>query len=59
MAFLGAAMWFAFSNTMNHAQSKVNDNVTSIGSDTGTPSGGAAGVGGSGGNTGAGASPKG
>ncbi len=48
MAFLGAAMWFAFSNTMNHAQSKVDSNVTSIGSDGGggSPTGG--GVGGSG-----------
>ncbi|GAC1313279.1 MAG: hypothetical protein NVSMB12_04700 [Acidimicrobiales bacterium] len=44
MAFLGAAMWVAFSGTMNKTQTKVDSNVTTIGSDSGTP---AAGVGGS------------
>ncbi|MHB8464308.1 MAG: hypothetical protein ACYDH6_18310 [Acidimicrobiales bacterium] len=38
MAFLGAAMWFAFSHTMRTAQSRVDSNVAKIGSDT--PSGG-------------------
>lgn len=32
MAFLGAAMWFAFSHTMRAAQSKVDSNVAKIGS---------------------------
>lgn len=45
MAFLGAAMWVAFSGTMNKAQTKVDSNVTTIGSDSGGPSAG--GVGGS------------
>ena len=46
MAFLGAAMWIAFSATMTKAQSKVDNNVTSIGADTGGGTGG--GVGGTG-----------
>lgn len=45
MAFLGAAMWVAFSGTMNKAQTKVDSNVTTIGSDSGGPATG--GVGGS------------
>ena len=45
MAFLGAAMWVAFSGTMHSAQSKVDTNVNSIG--TGGSTGGAA-TGGSG-----------
>jgi hypothetical protein len=48
MAFLGAAMWFAFSGTMNTATSKVNNNVSQLG--TNNPTGGSAGVGGTGGN---------
>ena len=35
MAFLGAAMWFAFNGTMHTAQSKVDTNVNSIGSGSG------------------------
>jgi hypothetical protein len=35
MAFLGAAMWIAFSGTMHTAQSKVDNNVNSIGSGNG------------------------
>jgi len=31
MAFLGAGMWLAFNGTMNKAQTKVDNNVTSIG----------------------------
>jgi len=31
MAFLGAAMWVAFNGTMHSAQSKVDNNVNSIG----------------------------
>jgi hypothetical protein len=46
MAFLGAAMWFAFNGTMHTAQSKVDTNVNSIGS------GAAIGGSGSGGGTG-------
>ena len=46
MAFLGAAMWFAFNGTMHTAQSKVDTNVNSIGS------GAAVGGSGSGGGTG-------
>jgi len=46
MAFLGAAMWVAFNGTMNKAQTKVDSNVTTIGSDSGTPAQGG-GVGGS------------
>lgn len=45
MAFLGAAMWVAFSGTMNKTQTKVDSNVTTIGSDSGAPASG--GVGGS------------
>ena len=48
MAFLGAAMWVAFHTTMNHAQSKVDSNVNTIGQDTGGSSGGSTGVGGTG-----------
>jgi len=43
MAFLGAAMWFAFSHTMNTAQSKVDQNVSQLGSDQSTGSGGVGG----------------
>jgi hypothetical protein len=43
MAFLGAAMWFAFSHTMNTAQSKVDQNVSQLGSDQNTGSGGVGG----------------
>ena len=43
MAFLGAAMWVAFSGTMNKTQTKVDSNVTTIGSDSGTPTGGVGG----------------
>lgn len=44
MAFLGAAMWIAFSGTMNKAQTKVDSNVTTIGSDSGgSPAGGVGG----------------
>ena len=39
MAFLGAAMWIAFNGTMHSAQSKVDTNVNTIGSGTGTASG--------------------
>jgi len=46
MAFLGAAMWLAFSGTMTKAQSKVDNNVTSIGNDSG--GGATGGVGGTG-----------
>ena len=53
MAFLGAAMWFAFNGTMHTAQSKVDTNVNSIGSGSG--GGGGTGTGGTGG-TGAGGS---
>jgi hypothetical protein len=49
MAFLGAAMWFAFNGTMNTATSKVNNNVSQLGSNS--PAGGSAGVGGTGGLT--------
>jgi hypothetical protein len=35
MAFLGAAMWFAFSRTMDTAQSKVDNNVSQLGTDNG------------------------
>jgi hypothetical protein len=31
MAFLGAAMWLAFSHIMNTAQSNVGSNVANIG----------------------------
>lgn len=44
MAFLGAAMWFAFNNTMNHAQHNVDNQVGSIGSNS--PGSPATGVGG-------------
>lgn len=44
MAFLGAAMWVAFNGTMNKAQTKVDNNVTTIGSDSGAPSGGIGGT---------------
>ena len=44
MAFLGAAMWVAFNGTMNKAQTKVDNNVTTIGSDSGGPSGGIGGT---------------
>jgi hypothetical protein len=54
MAFMGAAMWFAFSRTMNTTQSKVDTNVNQLGSNSG--GGGTGGVGGSGtGGTGTGA----
>jgi hypothetical protein len=43
MAFLGAAMWFAFSHTMNTAQSKVDQNVSQLGSDQGAGTGGVGG----------------
>jgi len=43
MAFLGAAMWFAFSHTMNTAQSKVDQNVSQLGSNQSTGSGGVGG----------------
>jgi len=46
MAFLGAAMWFAFSGTMNTAQSKVDNNVTQIGGNSSTGAATAGGVGG-------------
>ena len=45
MAFLGAAMWFAFNRTMNTAQSKVDTNVNQLG----TNNGGAGATGGLGG----------
>ena len=49
MAFLGAAMWFAFNGTMHTAQSKVDTNVNSIGSGAGgSGPGSGAGTGGSG-----------
>ena len=48
MAFLGAAMWFAFNHTMNTAQSKVDTNVNQLG----TNSSGGGGVGGTGGTSG-------
>ena len=60
MAFLGAAMWFAFNGTMHTAQSKVDTNVNSIGSGGvgGSGTGGAGGgpSGGPGGGSGAGGS---
>lgn len=34
MAFLGVAMWIAFSATFNHAASHVNDQVNCIGQTT-------------------------
>jgi hypothetical protein len=43
MAFLGAAMWIAFSGTMQKAQSKVDTNVNSIGSGGNGATGGNAG----------------
>jgi len=49
MAFLGAAMWFAFNGTMHTAQSKVDTNVNSIGSGAGgSGPGSGAGTGGTG-----------
>ena len=55
MAFLGAAMWFAFNGTMHTAQSKVDTNVNSIGSGatgggSGSSSGGGTGGSGTGGS---------
>ena len=50
MAFLGAAMWFAFNHTMNTAQSKVDTNVNQLG--TNSAGGGGGGVGGTGGTSG-------
>ncbi len=35
MAFLGVAMWVAFSHTMNTAQSRVDTNVSRLGSTQG------------------------
>jgi len=52
MAFLGAAMWVAFSGTMNTAQSKVDNNVTQIGSNNPGSASGSAGVGGTAGSGG-------
>jgi hypothetical protein len=48
MAFLGAAMWFAFNGTMHSAQSKVDTNVNSIGSGAAVGGTGGGGAGGSG-----------
>jgi hypothetical protein len=56
MAFLGAAMWFAFNGTMHTAQSKVDTNVNSIGSGSGGGGGGGTGAGGTGGTGGTGGS---
>jgi hypothetical protein len=49
MAFLGAAMWFAFNGTMHTAQSRVDTNVNSIGSGAAV-GGSGAGTGGAGGS---------
>ena len=50
MAFLGAAMWFAFNGTMHTAQSKVDTNVNSIGSGSGAAGNGSGSGGGTGGS---------
>jgi hypothetical protein len=52
MAFLGAAMWFAFSRTMNTAQSKVDNNVNQLGTNNGGGATGGVGGTGSAGTTG-------
>ncbi len=46
MAFLGVAMWVAFSRTMNHATTNVDHNVSQLGSTAQTGSG-SIGIGGS------------
>jgi hypothetical protein len=46
MAFLGAAMWFAFNGTMKTATNNVSSNVSQLG--TNNQTGGSSGVGGTG-----------
>jgi hypothetical protein len=57
MAFLGVAMWFGFRATLGNTQKNVDNQVTHIGTDTGTGSTGATpsgtGAGGTVGGTGA------